>query len=87
MNIPEIHNALADLLTNGDEKGAFAFLRSHFLKLPSTVQGEILTSLYLQAMTDEADRIETIGKIQEEGVAAIKALHVLKAEVEKGPKN
>ncbi len=81
MNIAEIHNTLVGLVAKGDEAGALAFLRSHFLELPAAIQGEILTSLYVEALTDEADRIEAIGKIQEAGVAAIKALEILEAEL------
>ena len=79
----EIHDELVAQLARGNENGAMDYLRSRFKELPEAVQGEILAELYINAMNEESARIETIGKIQEQGIAALKVLDALKDELKK----
>jgi hypothetical protein len=79
----EMHDELVAQLARGNESGAMDYLRSRFKDLPEEMQGEILAELYIDAMNEESARIETIGKIQEQGIAALKVLEMLKTELKK----
>ena len=85
--IEEVHNEIVAQLARGNERGAMAYLRSRFAELPEELQGEILTQAYLNAMRERTERMKAVNEIQEQSIAILQALDVLKAEIEKGPKN
>ncbi len=79
----EIHNALAQRLATGDERGAEEILRERFLELPEKVQGVILGRAYTEAVQDEIWRTEIATDILKKGVAAMEVLELLKKELAK----
>ena len=85
--IEEVHNEIVAQLARGNERGAMDYLRSRFSELPEELQGEILTQAYLNAMRERTERMKAVNEIQEQSIAILQALDVLKAEIEKGPKN
>ena len=76
--LTELYNQLADLVNAGKEKEAQKLLKEQFPKLPSKVQGEILLRMSVAEMNNEANRLETAAKLQEEGLALIEAIETLK---------
>jgi len=80
----EIHNALAQKLAAGDERGAEEILHKRFLELPEKMQGVILGRSYVQAVRDEIRRTEVATDVLKKGVAAMEVLELLKKELVKG---
>ncbi|OGG48568.1 hypothetical protein A2704_00500 [Candidatus Kaiserbacteria bacterium RIFCSPHIGHO2_01_FULL_54_36b] len=76
------YDNLSRLVAEGDEDEAQEYLEHHIQRLPEELKNEILGTMFLKALVDEAKETETIARIQEEGMTAIKALEVLKKELE-----
>jgi len=79
----EIHNALAQRLAAGDERGAEEILRKRFRELPEKVQGVVLGRSYIEAVQDEIRRTEGATDVLKKGVAAMEILGLLKKELAK----
>src|SRR3989344_992495 len=73
---------LAALVARGEEDEAQEYLEHHIQRLPDELKNEILGTIFLKALVDEAKETEAIARIQEEGMTAIKALEGLKKELE-----
>lgn len=87
MNTEELgafYGNLSALVAEGKEKEANEYLSHHLSRFPEDLKNEILGKMFFEAIVDEAREIETIADIQEEGVSTIKALEILKKEIEKG---
>ena len=76
------YDNLSRLVAEGDEDEAQEYLEHHIQRLPEELKNEILGTMFLKALVDEAKETEAIARIQEEGMTAIKALEVLKKELE-----
>ena len=76
------YDNLAPLIARGEEDEAREYLEHHIQLLPEELKNEILGTMFLKALVDEAKETEAIARIQEEGMTAIKALEVLKKELE-----
>lgn len=80
----ELHDAITDRLSAGDEAGAMEILRARFKELPESAQGAVLARPFIDAVKEETERIETLNELKSEAIAGIKILEVLKAEIAKG---
>jgi len=86
MNAGELgafYGNLSALAVGGKEIEAREYLRHHLSRLPVELKNEILGLMFFEAIVDEANEIEAVSKIQEEGILAIKALEAVKREIEK----
>lgn len=81
--IRELYDQITDRLQAHDEAGALAALKARFTELPEALQGEIMVLMLEDAVLKRDRAEEKQLKMLEDGVAAIKALEALKAELEK----
>ncbi len=77
-----MHDKLAAFVEASDHVGARALLKDRFMQLPEEVQGRLLTILLAEAIEMEAVALDGALAVQDEGIAALKALEQLKAAVE-----
>ncbi|MBI2030027.1 hypothetical protein HYT05_00205 [Candidatus Kaiserbacteria bacterium] len=80
--IQEVHDKLAALVEAHDHAGARALLKDHFTQLPEEVQGRILTILLAEAIEMEAAALDGMLAIQNESIAALKALEEMRVALE-----
>lgn len=81
--IQEVHDKLAALVEAHDHAGARALLKDHFTQLPEAVQGRILVILLAEALEIEAVALDHSLTIQDESVAALKALEEMRVALER----
>ena len=85
MNTDELvafHDNLSELLVEGREDDAREYVGQHVHRFPEEIRGEIMAEMFLQAIVDEANEIETIADFQKEGALALRDLASLKKKLE-----
>lgn len=73
-----MHDKLAALVGVSDYAGARALLKDYFTQLPQEVQGRILVILLAEALDIEAVALDHSLTIQDESIAALKALEEMR---------
>lgn len=79
------YNELTTLVQVGDDAKVQEAVAKRFGELPEDVQGELLTRMYLKGMQEKVEESDTLAAIQEEGLAALETLEILKKKIEQNP--
>lgn len=75
-----LYEKLTALRAEGKESEARALLIKKLEDLPESVQAEIMLEMFISTMEKEADGLEALARIQEDGLAAAEILENAKAQ-------
>lgn len=78
------HDKLADLVAAGKEDEAQEYLSEHLQRLPEDLKNEILGLLFMDAIVQEAQEIESIASLQEQAISTIEVLEAVKKRIQEG---
>ncbi len=81
--IEQIYEQFLALVTQDKADEAKEYIIANLEHLPQDLQDEITAKLFMQAVIDEAQEIETIDKLREESLQAGEALLAIKGLLEK----
>ena len=82
--ILNFYNDLLALSEAGKEDEARLLVQQRFAQLPADLQAELVTRLYINAMQEETETMETIAEVQKKGLDAVAALEIVKKKLESG---
>ncbi len=81
-----VYDKLVTFAQEGKEEQAKTYLSAQYARMPQALQREITTRLFFEAVAQEADEIQNIAAIQEEGLKAIEIMEQYLEEQKKAGK-
>ncbi len=78
-----VREKIAQLVKSKSEPDVRSYIDKQFPRLPKAMQDELLLNMLVTSLGDEALELDTISKIQEEGLAASAELEAMSAEAQK----
>jgi hypothetical protein len=78
-----VREKIAELVRTKPESDVRAYTDEVFPRLPQAMQDEIRMSMFITSLQDEAQELNVISKIQEEGLAASAELEAMSTEAQK----
>ena len=87
MNIIEtvktIHDQIERCVQRNDRAGAALILQKHFYELPDELQGVIMAHMLAEAIDREVASLRKAEEMENEGLAALKALQAMREVLER----
>jgi len=81
--LQQVREHIAELVKTKSETEVRTYIDEQFPRLPQVMQDELRISMFVSAIDEETRELNTIAKIQEEGLTASVELEAMKKEVEK----
>ena len=82
LKIKELYDNLSLVMQEGDEEKAKRFLIDNFKSFPEENQKEITAAFVVEAIENEADRINAVTEMQKQGLSTIANLEKIKSNLE-----
>ena len=78
-----IHDQLEQCVQRNDNAGAALILQKHFYHLPDELQGVIMAHMLAEAIDREVASLRKAEEMENEGLAALKALEAMRGVLER----
>jgi TRCF domain len=78
----DLYNELARLQREGKLDEAKKFLAERFAQLPEDVQGELLATMYVNALQERVAQEDALAEVITKGIETLDALDALKKKIE-----